>query len=274
MASDIVDLLSLLNETQVQESSTMSYFTLAIFSWSLFQFSLNLVVTRGRSFQSVAVDGSDQEMDEYTDEENYDGTTNKSLKEVLNATAVANLNKKEKTFCFVTKCLRLDLLDSEIWSILITLIFQDGPFLALRLTAVIKFDVRTFVTMFFTCKNAIILFLQFYRLSAICSESDSNQNDQIITNKADAMASLNSATNNLDKFVLLSHAQTLLIKSSSKAKQSLLEDPDRNILRMSPILLRSNLSRSHTYAIVLTPSANLNATCCQCDCHPKEYPYQ
>ena len=64
LASDIVDLLSLLNEIQVQESSVMSYFTLAIFSWSLFQFSLNLVVTRGRSFQSVAVDGSSQEEDE------------------------------------------------------------------------------------------------------------------------------------------------------------------------------------------------------------------
>jgi hypothetical protein len=48
LASDIVDLLSLLNETQVQESMPMIYTTLAIFSWSLFQFSLNLVVTRGR----------------------------------------------------------------------------------------------------------------------------------------------------------------------------------------------------------------------------------
>lgn len=60
LASDIVDLLSLLNETQVQESVVMHYFTLAIFSWSLFQFCLNLVVSRGRSFQSVALMEPDQ----------------------------------------------------------------------------------------------------------------------------------------------------------------------------------------------------------------------
>ena len=48
LASDIVDMLSLLNETQIQESMPMVYTTLTIFSWSLFQFSLNLVVTRGR----------------------------------------------------------------------------------------------------------------------------------------------------------------------------------------------------------------------------------
>lgn len=48
LASDIVDLLSLLNENQIQDSTIMVYTTLAIFSWSLFQFTLNLVVTRGR----------------------------------------------------------------------------------------------------------------------------------------------------------------------------------------------------------------------------------
>lgn len=64
LASDIVDLLSLLNETQVQESSTMHYFTLAIFSWSLFQFCLNLVVSRGRSFQSLTLLDQEEEEDQ------------------------------------------------------------------------------------------------------------------------------------------------------------------------------------------------------------------
>ena len=280
LASDIVDLLSLLNEIQVQESSVMSYFTLAIFSWSLFQFSLNLVVTRGRSFQSVAVDGSSQEEDEIFGEEDLvsNGTEGvRTFSEELNRITnnrnrMPSSSRKEKTFCFATRFLRLDLLDSEIWSILITLIFQDGPFLALRLTAVIRFNVRTFVTMFFTCKNAIILFLQFYRLSAICSEADNNQSDALLTNKADALASLSSATTQLDRFVLLSHAQSLMLKSRSKAKQSFIDESERSLIKMSPILLRSNLTRNYTYAIVLTQNSNLNATCCQCDCHPKEYP--
>lgn len=278
LASDIVDLLSLLNETQVQESAIMSYFTLVIFSWSLFQFSLNLVVTRGRSFQSVAVDdldGNEGNGNEYPDEEQLDN--GRSFVEKLNSFAMStkeSLAPKAKNFlCFSSSFFRFDLLDSEIWSILITLIFQDGPFLALRLTAVIKFDVRTFVTMFFTCKNAIILFLQFYRLSAICSEANANQNDPLVSNKADALASLNTAATYLDKFVLLSYAQNAMIKSANRgAKMSYatIEETEKRLLSMNPILLRSTLSRNHSYAVVLTPNYNLSVSCCQCECHPKE----
>lgn len=89
LASDIVDLLSLLNETQVQESSIMSYFTLVIFSWSLFQFSLNLVVTRGRSFQSVVVEDGEAE-EEDLQEDPSDGT--KSFVEKLNTIASTSKN--------------------------------------------------------------------------------------------------------------------------------------------------------------------------------------
>lgn len=132
LASDIVDLLSLLNETQVQESSTMSYFTLTIFSWSLFQFSLNLVVTRGRSFQSVAIDDLDPEggannaganNEEYMDED--DG--GRTFMEKLNMYAQnskPDAPKSKNFLCLSSKFFRFDLFDSEIWSILITLIFQ------------------------------------------------------------------------------------------------------------------------------------------------------
>jgi hypothetical protein len=159
LASDIVDLLSLLNETQIQESNLMVYFTLIIFSWSLFQFSLNLVVTRGRSFQSAPIDI-------LSDDEDDSNDTEKS-KQIFE-----NYNEKLKrnSCSSFWKYFQSQLLNSEVWSILVTLMFQDGPFFALRLTAVIHFGVRTFVTMFFTCKNAIILFLQLYRVGAIYLE--------------------------------------------------------------------------------------------------------
>ena len=66
LASDIVDLLSLLNETQVQESKVMHLFTLAIFSWSLFQFCLNLVVARAErgKRRSVALVEAEREPQE------------------------------------------------------------------------------------------------------------------------------------------------------------------------------------------------------------------
>jgi hypothetical protein len=150
LASDMVDLLSLLNEVQVQESSVMHFFTLSIFSWGLFQFSLNLIINN-------------------KDENNLDNLDNSSAN-----SSVYDNTKEENTISeYFMSCFNFS---NEIWSILISLIFQDGPFLALRLTAVFRFNVRTFTTMFFTCKNGIILFIQCYRLFAICTEKKQENN--------------------------------------------------------------------------------------------------
>lgn len=131
--------------------------------------------------------------------------------------------------------------------------------------------------MFFTCKNAIILFLQFYRLSAICNEANNNQNDPLVSNKADALASLNTAASFLDKFVCLSYAQNAMIKNTGRSAKfstaANLEESEKRLLTINPILLRSTLSRTHSYAVVLTPNYNLNVSCCQCDCHPKDSTY-
>jgi hypothetical protein len=132
------------------------------------------VVTRGRSFQTMHDEEDMEDVILDPTSENIQNLRENDEKPDLTKTFVEKLKTfKEFNHKFssqsspTSKCLkffRLDLLDSEIWSILITLIFQDGPFLAIRLTAVIRFNVRTFSTMFFTCKNAIILFLQVYRL--------------------------------------------------------------------------------------------------------------
>jgi hypothetical protein len=168
LASDIVDLLSLLNEDEIQQSKYMTYFTLSTFSWSLFQFSLNLVVTRGRNFQATAIN-DDNEVDEEENNEE-ENSEKENIEEVK-----INMSPKSNGCSKIGQCIKNGLLDSEVWSILVTLIFQDGPFLVLRLTSVVRFNVRTFVTMFFTCKNAIIVFLQIYRLSAIFSEEDEEE---------------------------------------------------------------------------------------------------
>jgi hypothetical protein len=162
LASDIVDMLSLLSEVQVQDSMPMVYATLTVFSWSLFQFSLNLVVTRGRSFQGVVTEDIDDDMSYNTFGQS----------QFSNKYSIESKNKAWSKFFFLFDCSKFDFLNNEIWSILVTLVFQDGPFLAIRLAAVINFNVRTFSTMFYTCKNAIILFLQIYRLVAIYNESE------------------------------------------------------------------------------------------------------
>ena len=66
-------------------------------------------------------------------------------------------------------------LHSEIWSILVTLSLQDGPFFAVRLIAINIYHVRSFLTYFFTFKNFLILIFQAYRVGAICLEKDEHE---------------------------------------------------------------------------------------------------
>ena len=234
LASDIVDLLSLLNETQIQESMTMVYFTLAIFSWSLFQFSLNLVVTRGRSFVGIA--------DDMIDELDSDDTKEKS--EFSGTSKLSKISIKKGLLSMQPfKFLRFDLLDSEIWSILVTLIFQDGPFLGLRLAAVFRFNVRTFVTMFFTCKNAIILFLQIYRLSAICSEN--KEEEGLDVENSLSSIKINDATG-VD--------YTALLRNTSSNRLSLANG--LHLLHNS----NNHIHKNNNEEIVV---------CCPCHCHQK-----
>lgn len=66
---------------------------------------------------------------------------------------------------------------SEIWSILVTLSLLDGPFFAVRLVAIFKYHVGSFLTIFFTIKNFLILIFQSYRIAAISLEKDEHEQD-------------------------------------------------------------------------------------------------
>ena len=94
----------------------MHYFTLSIFSWSLIQFSLNLVVQKGQSFQSFQFDSVDRNSME---EEETQKPTNEEQSRKKNLIKI-KLNSKKSS------CLSWLNVDNEIWSILITILFQDG----------------------------------------------------------------------------------------------------------------------------------------------------
>jgi hypothetical protein len=52
IASDVIDLLSILQENAIMQNTTMVYSTLICYSWSLYQFTLNLVASSsGRSVE-------------------------------------------------------------------------------------------------------------------------------------------------------------------------------------------------------------------------------
>ncbi len=142
IASDIVDLLTIFNEEQVLHSQRMLVATLIVLSWSLLQFATNMSAA-GKSNRSFHLDSFRQ------------------------AT-----KKRHRRRMFILYPMQR-LFENEAWYLYeINLMSCSATQLALRLVAVIKFDVRSYSTLFFTCKNGIILFLQFYRLIAILTEND------------------------------------------------------------------------------------------------------
>ena len=60
--------------------------------------------------------------------------------------------------------------ETEIWSLLITVILQDGPFLAIRLYVIIELNAIDYNILFFTSKNTIVVSLQLYRFVVVVIE--------------------------------------------------------------------------------------------------------
>jgi hypothetical protein len=142
IASDIVDLLTIFNEEQVLFSQRMLLATLIVLSWSLLQFATNIAAT-SKNQRPTHVDSYRQAM-----------------------------KKRRRRGMFILYPMQR-LFENDAWYLYeINLMSCSAIQLALRLVAVIKFDVRSYSTLFFTCKNGIILFLQFYRLIAVLSEND------------------------------------------------------------------------------------------------------
>lgn len=143
IASDIVDLLTIFNEDHVIRSQRMLIATLGVLSWSLLQFATNV------------------------------GAVNKNPRSAtLDHFRLAIQKRRRRRRIFLLYPMQRLFENDATFLYEINLMSCSATQLALRLVAVIKFDVRSYSTLFFTCKNSIILFLQFYRLIAILTEND------------------------------------------------------------------------------------------------------
>jgi hypothetical protein len=60
--------------------------------------------------------------------------------------------------------------ETEIWAILTSIAMQDGPFLVLRLLLILRYDVVSYMNVFFTCKNTLVMLLQIYRIAVVLME--------------------------------------------------------------------------------------------------------
>ncbi|XP_014206692.2 transmembrane protein 26 [Copidosoma floridanum] len=65
-----------------------------------------------------------------------------------------------------TNCCNID-----VWAIAINMLLQDAPFLIFRLILIIHFKIVSYMNIFFTCKNTLVILLQMYRLYVVQSEN-------------------------------------------------------------------------------------------------------
>ncbi|XP_012536452.1 transmembrane protein 26 [Monomorium pharaonis] len=100
-------------------------------------------------------------------------TATKSRKSRLSSGTVAR--KKVRT---ETSCCSID-----VWGIALNMLLQDGPFLAFRLILIIHYQIVSYMNIFFTCKNTLVILLQLYRLYVVQTENRSKRNK--IYNKMD-----------------------------------------------------------------------------------------
>ncbi|XP_071496164.1 transmembrane protein 26-like [Diadema antillarum] len=135
MAADILEFsLESLKEPTVFCDLTLIVIVLIIWSWSLTQFTLVLTSVAGKRRRVVLQDGS------------------RSCSEEC---------------CSCCMCCQ-----NEMWSMIITLLMQDIPFLAMRLYLMIQFNVFNIMMVFFTCKNVLVILLQGYRMMILCGNNE------------------------------------------------------------------------------------------------------
>ncbi|XP_067268794.1 transmembrane protein 26 [Pseudorasbora parva] len=130
LGADILDIFDTFKEPQVKTKKAVIIVGLSLFSWALMQFPLVLTQTSRPKIQE------DDQPDPEAAQHGRAGWT-------------------------VSCC------SSEVWSLLLTVGLQDGPFLIYRLYLLIRENVLNQLMIFFTCKNILIVLLEVYRICVV-----------------------------------------------------------------------------------------------------------
>ena len=67
----------------------------------------------------------------------------------------------------------------ELVSLMIPMFMQDGPFLVMRLIVIAKFDIYDDTLYFLTCKNALVVMLQVYRIFVLYYVPPKDDSDEL-----------------------------------------------------------------------------------------------
>lgn len=137
IASDITELFALFEENKVRENTGLTYAILCVWTVSLLQFTF--VLTSTHSPRKTRMGFQTDEEPELDEDEPHQG------------------------------CLK-SFFQTEVWSICVNFLFQDGPYLTVRMYTMVAFQLLTYSIIFFTAKNALLVMLLVYRLCVLCCD--------------------------------------------------------------------------------------------------------
>lgn len=134
LGADILDIFDTFKEPEVKTNRAVVIIGLALFSWALMQFPLVLTQTQPPK----------------------DEPPRRSL--------------GGSSCCPGAPAAFTSCCSSEVWSLLLTVGLQDGPFLLYRLYLMVQEQVLNQLMIFFTCKNILIVLLELYRIFVVQCE--------------------------------------------------------------------------------------------------------
>uniref|UniRef100_A0A182YHH0 Uncharacterized protein n=1 Tax=Anopheles stephensi TaxID=30069 RepID=A0A182YHH0_ANOST len=136
-AADIIEFFDSFKDAKIANEPVLVLLTLSIWSWSLLQFTIVLSATRARKPRG----GGSQPR-------------------------ATGPDGADDTSCCNVACCNID-----VWGIALNILLQDAPFLTFRLLIIVHYKIITYMNIFFTCKNTLVILLQLYRLYVVNSEN-------------------------------------------------------------------------------------------------------
>ncbi|CAL8111502.1 unnamed protein product [Orchesella dallaii] len=137
-AADIIEFFDSFKDDKISRHRILCLLILSIWSWSLLQFTFVLTATKARRTRLTT-----------------------EVKETPKLKIVNGIIKVREVCCNI-----------DVWAILINIILQDAPFLIFRALLILYYKIITYMNIFFTCKNTLVIILQFYRLYVVQQEKN------------------------------------------------------------------------------------------------------
>lgn len=159
---------------QIRSEKTLKFVVGAVTLWSLLQFALNLTATKTFADESIGVDdltpvSTNNQTDKKRKQPNKERSHFVQDEEANNYHARSRIKSKSNKLESSSKC-NYFCFYNEIWGLLLCILFQDGPFLVVRLIILFQYKFFSSANIFFGLKNLFVVILYLNRIRAIFKE--------------------------------------------------------------------------------------------------------